>query len=290
VPVVIWDVQRVGPSTGLPTRTAQGDLLFAHFLGHGDTQQIILMPGSVNECFEFGWKAFDIAEQLQSPVFVLSDLDFGMNQWMVEPFKYPDKPMKRGKVLWEDSLEKLNGNWARYKDVDGDGIPYRTIPGNRHPSAAYFTRGTGHDEKARYTENPEKWQENMDRLRNKFNTARSYVPEPVFERVDGSEIGIVGFGSTEPAINEARDRLSNQGLFTDFMRIRSIPFNNKVGDFLEQFNQIYVIEMNRDGQMHKLLAMEFPEYAPKLKSIAFLDGLPLTATYVENALLSREVI
>ncbi len=289
VPVVIWDVQRVGPSTGLPTRTAQGDLLFTHFLGHGDTQQIILLPGSVNECFEFGWKAFDIAEQLQSPVFVLSDLDFGMNQWMVEPFKYPDKPIKRGKVLWEDSLEKLNGNWARYKDVDGDGIPYRTIPGNRHPSAAYFTRGTGHDEKARYTENPENWREIMDRLKNKFNTARSYVPEPIFEQVDGSEIGIVGFGSTEPAINEARDRLSNQGLLTDFMRIRSIPFNNEVKDFLEQFNQIYVIEMNRDGQMHKLLTIEFPEYAPKLKSIAYLDGLPLTATYIENALLSREV-
>jgi len=289
VPVVIWDVQRVGPSTGLPTRTAQGDLLFTHFLGHGDTQQIILLPGSVNECFEFGWKAFDIAEQLQSPVFVLSDLDFGMNQWMVEPFKYPDKPIKRGKVLWEDSLEKLKGNWARYKDVDGDGIPYRTIPGNRHPSAAYFTRGTGHDEKARYTENPENWREIMDRLKNKFNTARSYVPEPIFEQVDGSEIGIVGFGSTEPAINEARDRLSNQGLLTDFMRIRSIPFNNEVKDFLEQFNQIYVIEMNRDGQMHKLLTIEFPEYAPKLKSIAYLDGLPLTATYIENALLSREV-
>jgi 2-oxoglutarate ferredoxin oxidoreductase subunit alpha len=287
--VVVWDIQRVGPSTGLPTRTAQGDLLFAHFLGHGDTQQIILLPGSVNECFEFGWKAFDIAEQLQSPVFVLSDLDFGMNQWMVKPFEYPDQPMKRGKVLWEDALEKLNGNWARYKDIDGDGIPNRTVPGNRHPKAAYFARGTGHDENARYTENPEKWLELMDRLIKKFVTARTYVPGPVVEQVNGSEIGIIGFGSTEPAINEARDRLFKKGIPTDFMRIRSIPFNDKVRDFLENYNEICVIEMNRDGQLKKLLAMEYPEFAGRLKSIAFLDGLPLTATFVENALLDREV-
>ncbi|HEJ83143.1 MAG TPA: 2-oxoacid:acceptor oxidoreductase subunit alpha, partial [Desulfobacteraceae bacterium] len=145
VPLVIWDVQRVGPSTGLPTRTAQGDLTFTHFLGHGDTEQVILLPGSVNECFEFGWKAFDIAERLQTPVFVLSDLDFGMNQWMTRPFQYPDRSMDRGKVLWEEDLEKLKGEWGRYREVDGDGIPYRTLPGNRHPRAAYFTRGTGHD-------------------------------------------------------------------------------------------------------------------------------------------------
>ena len=152
VPMVIWDVQRVGPSTGLPTRTAQGDLTFAYFMGHGDTQHVILLPGSVNECFEFGWKAFDLAERLQTPVFVLSDLDFGMNQWMTKPFEYPDTPMDRGKVLWEEDLERLKGDWGRYLDVDGDGIPYRTLPGNRHPAAAYFTRGTGHDENARYTE------------------------------------------------------------------------------------------------------------------------------------------
>ncbi|MFN2176773.1 MAG: 2-oxoacid:acceptor oxidoreductase subunit alpha [Anaerolineales bacterium] len=284
VPVVIWDVQRVGPSTGLPTRTAQGDLLFVHFLGHGDTQQIILLPGSVNECFEFGWKAFDIAEQLQSPVFVLSDLDFGMNQWMVKPFKYPEESMKRGKVLWEDALEKLNGNWARYKDTDGDGITYRTVPGNRHPHAAYFARGTGHDENARYTENPEKWLELMERLKRKFITARTYVPEPVLEKINGSEIGIVGFGSTEPAINEARDRLIKRGMLTDFMRIRSIPFNDAVGDFLEKYREIYVIEMNRDGQLHKLLAMEYPEYGTRLKSIAYLDGLPFTANFVNDAI------
>ena len=212
-----------------------------------------------------------------------------MNQWMAKPFKYPDQPMKRGKVLWEDVLEKLDGNWARYKDVDGDGIPHRTVPGNRHSSAAYFARGTGHDEKARYTEDPQKWLELMDRLKNKFVTARSYVPEPLIEKVEGSEIGIIGFGSTEPAINEARDRLSGKGIRTDFMRVRSIPFNDQVREFLEQYNEIHVIEMNRDGQLYKLLAMEFPGYAARLKSIAYLDGLPLTATFVENALLSREV-
>ena len=157
MPVVVWDVQRIGPSTGLPTRTAQGDLTLYYFMGHGDTQKVMLLPCSVNECFEFGWKAFDIAERLQTPVFVLSDLDLGMNQWMSEPFEYPDQPMDRGKVLWEEDLKNLETKWGRYKDIDGDGIPYRTLPGNRHPAAAYFTRGTGHDENARYTEDNETW-------------------------------------------------------------------------------------------------------------------------------------
>ncbi len=165
VPLVVWDVQRVGPSTGLPTRTAQGDLTFTYFMGHGDTQQVILLPGSVNECFEFGWRAFDIAERLQTPVFVLSDLDLGMNNWMTRPFVYPDVAMDRGKVLWEDDLEKMGGAWARYQDIDGDGIPYRTVPGNRHPAAAYFARGTGHTIEARYSEEPDVWQDNLERLK-----------------------------------------------------------------------------------------------------------------------------
>ena len=172
VPIVVWDVQRIGPSTGLPTRTSQGDLTFVNFMGHGDTQQIILLPGGVDECFEFGWRAFDIAEQLQSPVFVLSDLDMGMNQWMSKPFEYPDGPMQRGKVLWEKDLEELKGNWGRYLDKDGDGIPYRTVPGNKHPVSSYFTRGTGHDEQARYTEDAAVWQRMMDRLKKKYETAR----------------------------------------------------------------------------------------------------------------------
>ena len=172
VPIVVWDVQRIGPSTGLPTRTSQGDLTFVNFIGHGDTQQIILLPGGVDECFEFGWRAFDIAEQLQWPVFVLSDLDMGMNQWMSKPFEYPDGPMKRGKVLWEKDLEALKGDWARYLDKDNDAVPYRTVPGNRHPASGYFTRGTGHDEQARYTEDAAVWHRMMERLKKKYETAR----------------------------------------------------------------------------------------------------------------------
>ncbi len=200
---MVWDVQRIGPSTGLPTRTSQGDLTFVNFMGHGDTQQIILLPGGVDECFEFGWRAFDIAEQLQSPVFVLSDLDMGMNQWMSKPFQYPDQPMQRGKVLWEKDLEELKGNWGRYLDKDGDGIPYRTVPGNKHPASAYFTRGTGHDEQARYTEDADVWKRMMDRLKKKYKTARKYVPAPVLHAMDGASVGIIAFGSTEAAVLES---------------------------------------------------------------------------------------
>ncbi|HRK91320.1 MAG TPA: 2-oxoacid:acceptor oxidoreductase family protein, partial [Anaerolineales bacterium] len=164
-PVVIWDVQRIGPSTGLPTRTSQGDLTFTHFIGHGDSNSIILLPGDVYECFEFGWKALDIAERLQTPVFVLSDLDMGMNQWMSKPFEYPETPLDRGKILWEKDLEEIKNNWGRYLDKDGDGIPYRTLPGNKHPMSAYFTRGTGHDEYAKYTEDSATYMRVMERLR-----------------------------------------------------------------------------------------------------------------------------
>ncbi|HCR70498.1 MAG TPA: 2-oxoacid:acceptor oxidoreductase subunit alpha, partial [Anaerolineae bacterium] len=199
VPVVIWDIQRIGPSTGLPTRTSQADLTFVYSIGHGDTQSIILLPGTLDECFEFGWKSFDIAERLQTPVFVLSDLDIGMNQWMSKPFQYPDVPMDRGKVLWEKDLEELKGNWGRYLDKDGDGISYRTIPGNKHPTSAYFTRGTGHDEYARYTEDSDAYMRNMERLKKKFENAKNFMPKPVLREVKGAEIGILAFGSTENA-------------------------------------------------------------------------------------------
>jgi 2-oxoglutarate ferredoxin oxidoreductase subunit alpha len=288
VPVVIWDVQRVGPSTGLPTRTAQGDLTFTYFMGHGDTQMVILLPGSVNECFEFGWKAFDLAERLQTPVFVLSDLDFGMNQWMTEPFKYPPKPMDRGKVLWEEDLERLKGEWARYRDVDGDGVPYRTLPGNCHPSAAYFARGSGHNEKARYSEDDQVWHDLLERLKRKFNTARQYVPTPVIEKVDGARIGIIAFGSTGPAIEEARHQLAEQGLKSDYLRVRAIPFTEAVQEFIQAHERVYVVEMNRDGQLRQLLTIEYPEFATRLGSIAFTDGLPLTARFVREAVLAKE--
>lgn len=288
IPVVVWDVQRVGPSTGLPTRTAQGDLTFAHYMGHGDSQQVILLPGSVNECFEFGWKAFDLAEQIQAPVIVLSDLDFGMNQWMTHPFKYPDQPMNCGKVLWEEDLKELEGNWGRYQDVDGDGITYRTVPGNRHPTASYFTRGTGHDEFARYSENADNWHELLNRLRRKFNTARKLVPSPLVEKMDEAEIGIIAFGSTEPAIAEARNQLARKGIRTDFLRVRAIPFTEEVKNFLHEHKRNYVIEMNRDGQLHQLLVLDHPDQAINLISLAHTDGLPLTARRVREAILSKE--
>jgi len=289
-PVVIWDVQRVGPSTGLPTRTMQGDLTFVYFLGHGDTNQVILLPGNVSECFEFGWKAFDLAERLQTPVFVLSDLDLGMNNWMTRPFEYPDKPMDRGKVLWEEDLERLGGKWGRYRDVDGDGIPYRTIPGNRHPHAAYLTRGTGHNEEAQYTEDPALWHEMMERLKQKYNTAREYVPKPVIDCMDCTDVGIIAFGSTEGAVVEARHQLSEMGVDTDFMRVRSLPFTTEVGDFVRSHARNYIVELNRDGQLHQLLTMEYPEAATQLVSLAYHDGLPLTATRVRNLLLDKERI
>ena len=230
VPVVVWDVQRVGPSTGLPTRTAQGDLTFTYFMGHGDTQHMMLLPGSVNECFEFGWQAFDIAERLQTPVFVLTDLDFGMNQWMTKPFEYPDTPMDRGKVLWEEDLERLKGEWGRYRDVDGDGIPYRTLPGNRHPAAAYFARGTGHDENARYTEDNEIWHDLLERLKSKFETATPVCARRRWSRcMDWRRDRHHLLRLDRPAIQEARDQLNEQGIATDFLRVRAVPFTSEVG-------------------------------------------------------------
>jgi len=288
VPVVIWDVQRVGPSTGLPTRTMQGDLTFVYFMGHGDTQHVILLPGSVNECFEFGWRAFDLAERLQTPVFVLSDLDLGMNNWMAEPFKYPETPMDRGKVLWEEDLERLKGEWARYKDVDGDGIPYRTLPGNRHPRAAYMTRGTGHDEQALYSEDPEVWHEVTLRLKRKYQTARHYVPAPVIDRMEGAEVGLIAWGSTEAALQEARYQLQKIGLKTDFMRVRAVPFTSQVGQFIGAHSRNYVVELNRDGQLHQLLTLEYPDMATRLTSLAYHDGLPMTARRVRKMVLEQE--
>ena len=288
VPIVVWDVQRVGPSTGLPTRTAQGDLTFVHYMGHGDTQQIILLPGSVNECYDFGWRAFDVAERMQAPVFVLSDLDMGMNQWMTEPFDYPDKPMDRGKILWEEDLERLQNDWGRYRDVDGDGIPYRTVPGNRNTHAAYFARGTGHNENARYSEDSENWTKLLDRLKKKFFTAREYVPKPIVKSSGEAKVGIISFGSTESAIEEARQQLAEKGVPADFIRIRAIPFTQEVEDFLANHERNYVVEMNRDGQIHQLLSIYYPEYVPTLISLAHTDGLPLTARRVRESILAKE--
>ncbi len=287
VPVVIWDVQRIGPSTGLPTRTSQGDLTFVAHISHGDKQSVILLPSSISECFEFGWQAFDIAERLQMPVFVLSDLDLGMNQWMSKPFEYPNRPMDRGKILREEDLEKLDGNWGRYLDVDDDGIPWRTLPGIMHPKAAYFTRGTGHDEYARYSEDPNVYWRLMQRLKKKYKTVEQYVPRPIVQQVEGAEAGLIFYGSTEPAVEEARARLAAAGLKLSALRIRALPFTEEVPAFIEKHNTVIVIEMNRDGQMCQLLCAAYPALAPKLRSVAYVDGLPASAKWVQEGILQH---
>ncbi|MEP7358153.1 MAG: 2-oxoacid:acceptor oxidoreductase subunit alpha [Anaerolineales bacterium] len=285
IPAVIWDIQRMGPSTGLPTRVSQGDVLLAYYLGHGDVKHVCLLPASVQECFEFGWRAFDLAERIQGPVFVLSDLDLGMNQWMSQPFQYPDQPMDRGKVLDAEDLERLGG-FARYKDVDGDGIGYRTLPGTDHPLAAYFTRGTGHNERATYSERPDDWENNMERLARKFETARGLVPLPVIDEVAGAEIGIIAFGSTDPSVVEARDRLKQAGVATSYMRLRALPLAESVRDFIAAHKYIMVIEMNSDAQMCQLVRLHVPEHAARVLPLNHNDGLPLTARWIAEHVLA----
>lgn len=287
IPIVVWDVQRMGPSTGLPTRTSQGDIMFVRHLGHGDTSNVMLIPGTVAECFEYGWRAFDLAERLQTPVFVLSDLDLGMNVWMSEPFDYPDEPMDRGKVLTDEDLAEIE-RFGRYRDVDGDGIPYRTLPGTKDPKGAWFARGTGHNEWAIYSERPDDWTENMDRIFRKLETAKQYLPAPVIDTMEDAEVGLISFGSTDSAIAEARYRLAEQNMPTDYMRLRAVPFNEEVLDYIRNHDRVYVIEMNSSGQMRKLLQLELPEQAAKIKSLNHNDGLPLTARWITDALMEVE--
>lgn len=288
IPVVIFDVQRIGPSTGLPTRTSQGDVSFAHTLSHGDTKHVVLLPGSVAECYEFGMAAFDLADRLQTPVFVLSDLDLGMNLWMSEKLRYPDEPYDRGKVLSKEDLERLEGQWGRYRDVDGDGVPYRTLPDTDHPAAGYFTRGSGHDEAARYTEAADAYARNMDRLLRKYDTARAAVPSPVLE-ASGSDIGVIAYGSSHAAVVEARDELREQGIELDYLRLRALPLNGEVTDFVQRHEHVYVVEQNRDGQMYDLLRLHLaPEQAAKLRSIRHYDGRPIPAEAITRPLLKLE--
>lgn len=287
VPCVIWDIQRMGPSTGLPTRTSQGDLISAYYLGHGDTRHIVLLPGSMGECFEFGYTAFDLAERLQTLVLVLSDLDLGMNNWMTPPFEYPARPLDRGKVLSAEDLERL-GKWGRYLDVDGDGICYRTLPGNPHPRAAYLSRGTGHNTQAVYSERPEDWQQNLDRLGRKHETARGLVPQPLIDERPGAQVGILAFGSSDPAIQEARDRLRAQGVETSYLRVRALPLGQPTADFVARHERVYVVELNQDGQMHQLVQLHAPAHATRLRSVRTCNGLPLTARFVTEGILAQE--
>jgi 2-oxoglutarate/2-oxoacid ferredoxin oxidoreductase subunit alpha len=291
LPGVIFDIQRTGPSTGMPTRNQQGDLLSVAFLSHGDTKHVMLIPGSVKECFEMAQAAFDLAEQLQTPVFVMSDLDLGMNNWMSEPFSYPDKPLNRGKVLSAEDLRKLGG-FARYKDVDGDGIGYRTLPGTDHPLAAYFTRGSGHNEKAQYTERPDDYFNNMERLNRKFETARSMVPRPEVVQTGKAKIGLIAFGTSDFATHESRDQLSEEyQLDTDYLRLRAYPFSREVHDFVASHERVYVIEQNRDAQMLSLLKLDLPaEELVKLRSIRHFNGLPIDARSITDDLVTQEGI
>ncbi len=287
VPSVFWDVTRMGPSTGLPTRTSQGDVLKLYYLGHGDTRNIVLLPGNMAECFEFGWRAFDLAERLQTPVFVASDLDLGMNLWMTEPFTYPEESMDRGKVLSAEQLKEVQ-NWGRYKDVDHDGIGYRTLPGNTNPAGAYFARGTGHNEMAVYSERADDWENNLIRLARKHDTARTIVPKPILDERAGATVGIISYGSADPAVEEARDRLQAQGLETSYLRLRALPLGQETADFIAQYDHVYLVEMNFDGQMCSLVRLHVPEQAGQVRSIAHCDGLPLTARFVTEAILEKE--
>ena len=287
LPGVIFDIQRVGPSTGLPTRTAQGDLSFVYGLSHGDTQFPVLLPGSVGECYEFAQAAFDLAERLQTPVFVLSDLDLGMNNWMSDPFSYPEKPWDRGKVLDDDALAKV-AKFERYRDVDGDGIPYRTLPGSKDWKGTYFTRGSGHDEAARYTEDPNAYVRNMDRLKRKLETARTLVPVPEVFSTNGAEIGLIAYGSSHWAVIEARAELAASGVRTSYMRVRGMPLPASVAEFVKQHDRVYVIEQNRDGQLTERIRLESPERATRIRSVLHYDGLPLDARSVVRGVLAHE--
>ena len=289
VPGVIWDIQRVGPSTGLPTRTSQGDILSTAFLSHGDTKHILLIPNSVAECFSMAQDAFNLAEQFQTLVFVMADLDLGMNNWMSDPFEYPTEPIKRGKVLSKEDLERMGG-FARYKDVDGDGVGYRTLPGTDHPAAAYFTRGTGHNEKSQYSERPDDFEHNMERINRKFETARSFVPRPELMSNGKTKVGIIAYGTSHWAILESRDQLRKEyNIEADYLRIRAYPFTREVHEFIEQHDRVYVVEQNRDAQMQSLLKLDVrPELVMRLRSIAHIHGLPLDARSVTDELISME--
>jgi 2-oxoglutarate/2-oxoacid ferredoxin oxidoreductase subunit alpha len=286
-PAVIFDVQRVGPSTGLPTRTAQGDLVQAAFLSHGDTKHLMLIPSSVEECYTMAMEAFDIAEQFQTPVFVMMDLDLGMNNWMSDGFKYPDKPINRGKLLTPEKLKQL-GEWGRYKDVDGDGIAYRTIPGDGLP--AYFTRGSGHNAKGQYSERPDDYVENMDRLARKFETARRFVPKPEVDTGAGAKIGFIGYGTSHWAIGESRDQLREEtDVTTSYLRVRAYPFNDELAAFIDAHERVYVIEQNRDAQLLQLMKLELtPERQKKLRSVLHYNGLPIDARSITDDVLAQE--
>jgi 2-oxoglutarate ferredoxin oxidoreductase subunit alpha len=290
IPVVLFNVQRGGPSTGMPTRTQQSDVLACAYASHGDTKHVLLFPSDPTECFSMGAQAFDLAERLQTPVMVLSDLDIGMNDWVTEPFKWDDAHVHdRGKVAHaadlESFIEKNGIEWGRYQDVDGDGITYRTLPGAHPTKGSYFTRGTSHDENARYTEDGRTHARVLDRIARKFKTAAGLVPKPEIETRDAkSRNGIVFFGSTRHAVREAMDLLEREGHRLNAMRIKAFPFGDEVKAFLAAHDRVFVLEQNRDGQMRSLLMLEAEGAAEKLVAVLSYDGMPVTAEFIRTAL------
>ena len=281
IPAVIFDVQRGGPSTGMPTRTQQADILACAYASHGDTKHVLLFPEDPKECFEFGALAFDLADRLQTPIFVLLDLDIGMNERLCEPLRWDDSHhYDRGKVMSFQDLE-AGKEFGRYLDVDSDGIPYRTYPGTHPTRGAYFTRGTTKDRFARYSEAGPDYVENMQRLLRKFETARHVVPKPTLRPATHStRFGAIYFGSTAPAMNEALDRLQEQGLHLDALRVRAFPFGDEVGEFIAEHDQVFVIEQNRDAQLRMLLVNECVVDPAKLIPILHYDGTPITARFI----------
>ncbi|HEY2016928.1 MAG TPA: 2-oxoacid:acceptor oxidoreductase subunit alpha [Bryobacteraceae bacterium] len=289
IPTVVFNVERVGPSTGLPTRTAQGDILTTAFLSHGDTKHPLFFPCSPEECFTLSIDAFEFAEQFQTPVFVMTDLDLGMNNWMADPFEYPEAPIKRGKVLTAEDLEKLGG-FARYKDVDGDGVGYRTLPGTNHPSASYFTRGSGHNDKAQYTEREDDYVNNMDRLAHKFEVMRKHVPPPVVRISENAKIGFVAVGTSDYAVRESCDQLKNEyDIDASYLRLKAFPFTEELVDFVRRHDRVYVVDQNRDAQLLSLMRLEFdPELIAKLRSVRYYGGLPLDARTITDEIVRQE--
>ena len=289
IPIVIFDVQRMGPSTGLPTRTAQGDLIACATLSHGDTFHPMLIPCSPEECFTMAGEAFDLAEELQTPIFVMLDLDLGMNYWMADKFDFPTRPFKRGKVLDSEDLDR-RGVFERYRDVDGDGICYRTLPGTENPMAAYFTRGTGHNEAAQYSERPDDWTRNMDRLARKFKTSRGKMPAPTIDEVEEASIGVIVCGTTHFAVVESREQLSSEhGLRTSYLRVRGFPFNEDIIDFIRSHDRVYIVDQNRDGQLLQLIRADCPaELVSCLRSVRYYGGLPVDARTITDSILEQE--
>jgi 2-oxoglutarate/2-oxoacid ferredoxin oxidoreductase subunit alpha len=278
IPTVVFDVERVGPSTGLPTRTMQGDILSNALLSHGDTRHPMFFPASPEECFTLTIDAFEFAEKFQTPVFVMTDLDLGMNSWMADPFPYPEKPINRGKVLSAEDLNRLGG-FGRYEDVDGDGIPYRTLPGTKHPKAAYFTRGSGHNAKGQYTEREDDYVDNMDRLARKFETMRQFVPAPVVTVNPKARIGYVASGTSDYAVRESIEQLRDEhDIDASYLRLRAFPFTPELADFIRRHDRVYVVDQNRDAQWLALMRLELePELIAKLRSVRYYGGLPLDA-------------